>query len=228
MTRAVIFDIDGTLIDSVDLHAEAWRQALGHFGYDVPFAEMRRQIGKGGDQLLPVFVPREVLERREEEISAFRSDLFKRDYLPKVRPFAAVPDLFRRVREAGLKTVLASSGKAEEVAEYVRIAGIEGLFDEMVSADDAARSKPAGDIFAAALAAVAPLGPTEAVVIGDTAWDVIAANAVGLATVAVRCGGFAEAELRQAGAVALVQGPAELLVRFDETPLSPAWVPPRR
>lgn len=223
MTRAVIFDIDGTLIDSVDLHAAAWVEALRHFGFTVDDGRMRHEIGKGSDQLLPVFLPQKVLDERGEEISAFRSDLFKRDYLPRVRPFPAVPDLFRRIRERGSTVVLASSGKADEVDVYAQIAGIADLIDEKISADDAERSKPHGDIFAAALARIAPVGAEEAVVVGDTAWDVIAARKVGIRTVALRCGGFPEDELRDSGALAIFDDPADLLARFDSSPLAPEW-----
>lgn len=226
MTRAAIFDVDGTLIDSVDLHAEAWVEALRRFGIEAGFASVRHEIGKGADQLLPMFVPADLLARREEEITAYRSDLFKRDYLARVRPFPGVPQLFRRIREAGIAIVLASSGKAKEVDIYARIAGITDLIDAKTSSDDVETSKPAGDIFAAALAKVAPIGRESAVVIGDTAWDVIAAGKVGLPTIALRCGGFPEEELRRAGTVAIYDDPAELLARFDGSPLAPGWHPP--
>ncbi len=219
MTRAAIFDIDGTLVDSVDLHAEAWIEALRHFQVEADFGAMRHEIGKGGDQLLPVFVPEDMLSERGEEITSFRGDLFKRKYMPRVRAFPKVPELFRRLRERGTTIVLASSAQADEVDRYVSIAGIGGLIDASVSADDAERSKPDGDIFAAALAKIAPLGPADAIAIGDTAWDIIAAKKVGLRTVAVRAGGFPEDELREAGAVAIYDDVADLLARLESSPL---------
>src|SRR5689334_6920220 len=127
MPEAVIFDIDGTLIDSVDLHAAAWVEAFRHFGIAVDHGAVRAQIGKGGDQLMPVFLPRDMLEQRGEEIDKFRASLFKRDYLPKARAFPGVRALFERVRAAGQTIVLASSGKADEVERYQEIAGIEDL-----------------------------------------------------------------------------------------------------
>ena len=223
MTRAVIFDIDGTLSDSVDLHTQSWIAALAHFGIVAGYDEMRRQIGKGGDQLMPCFVPPETLEREGEAISAFRSDLFKREYLARVRPFPRVPELFRRVRESGSTIVVASSGNADEIDTYAQIAGIADLIDVKESADDAAKSKPAGDIFAAALARIAPVPADEAVVVGDTPWDAIAARKAGLPTVGVRCGGVPDETLREAGAVAVFDDPADLLARFDDTPLAPGW-----
>lgn len=222
MTRAVIFDVDGTLIDSVDLHAEAWVEALRHFRVEVPFEAMRHEIGKGGDQLLPMFVPAERLAREEEAISAFRSDLFKRDYLPRVKPFPAVPALFEALRRSGQTIALASSGKADEVARYAELAGISQLVDVTVTADDAERSKPQPDIFAAALAKLAPIGAEDCVVIGDTPWDAIAAKRAGIRFVGVLSGGFPEAELRDAGAIAIYRGPQDMLARHAGSPLAPA------
>lgn len=101
MLKAVIFDIDGTLIDSVDLHAEAWKEALRHFGHDLPFDRVRAQIGKGGDLLLLALLPKEEAERRGEEIEKYRLELFRREYLPRVKAFPKVPELFERIRADG-------------------------------------------------------------------------------------------------------------------------------
>ncbi len=149
--RAAIFDIDGTLLDSVDLHARAWVEAFAHFGVTTDPAEVRRQIGKGGDELMPVFLSQERIRREGEAIEAYRSDLFKRRYLPDVRPFPGVRPLFERIHEAGLTIALASSGKRTEVDRYTEILGIGDLVDVATSADDADRSKPHPDIFQAAL-----------------------------------------------------------------------------
>src|SRR4051812_10387105 len=134
---AVIFDIDGTLVDSVDLHARSWQEALRHFGYDVDFTAVRGQIGKGGDQLMPVFVPRTDLDARGAEIERFRKELFTRHYLPKVRPFPKVRELFERVLADGRRIALASSAKGDELAAYKRIAGIEDLVEAETSSEDA-------------------------------------------------------------------------------------------
>ena len=96
MITAVIFDIDGTLVDSVDLHAEAWRVSFARFGKKVTFEEVRRQIGKGGDQLMPVFLSPKELDKFGEELEQFRSDLFKKEFLPRVKPFPCVPQLFQQ------------------------------------------------------------------------------------------------------------------------------------
>ena len=101
MIRLVIFDIDGTVIDSVDLHAKAWQEAFAEFGKEVSFASVRRQIGKGADQLLPVFFSQEELARFGDELDRYRSELFKRNYLPQVKPFPKVRDLFLRIKHDG-------------------------------------------------------------------------------------------------------------------------------
>lgn len=219
MTRAVIFDIDGTLIDSVDQHAAAWVEALSHFGIEVAVDRMHREIGKGGDQLLPVFVPADRIEREGDAISRFRADLFKRKYLPSITALPGVPALFRRIRRDGATIALASSGKAEEVSAYAKIAGVEGLVDVTASADDAEHSKPAPDIFEAALAKIAPIAAEDCVAVGDTPWDVIAAKAARLACIGVLSGGFAEADLRDAGAIAVYRDAAHLLADYDASPL---------
>ena len=220
MIKAVLFDVDGTLIDSVDLHARAWQEALAHFGYDVAFEAVRSQIGKGGDQLMPVFVPKDDLERRGQELETYRGDLFKRKYLPHVRPFPKVRDLFERLRADGKAIVLASSGKAEEVKRYMDIARVADLIDASTSSDEVERSKPYGDIFAAALGKAAPARAEEAIVIGDTPYDAQAAGKVGLRTIGVLCGGFPEVDLRAAGCSAIFRDPADLLARYEHSPLA--------
>src|SRR5690349_12477527 len=97
MTKAAIFDIDGTLIDSVDYHAQAWQTIFHRYGIEVPFAAVREQIGKGGDKLMQVFLSPEQIDREGKQIEQERSDLFKREYLPKVKPFPAIRELFERV-----------------------------------------------------------------------------------------------------------------------------------
>lgn len=216
--KAAIFDVDGTLVDTVDLHAEAWVETLKHFGVDTTFDEIRRQIGKGGDQLLPGLVPPDMLSQRQEEIESFRADLYKRDFMARARPFPGVPDLFRRLREAGLKIALASSGKEEEVGHYKGLIGIEDLVDVATTSDDAERSKPFPDIFEAAFRKLGLEDPSEAMVVGDTPYDAEAARAGGFASIGVLCGGFEEQALVAAGCVAIYRDAAHLLQAFENSP----------
>src|SRR5690349_12550050 len=194
MIKAVIFDIDGTLVDSVDMPAQAWKEAFEHFGKKIPFAAVRHQIGKGGDQLMPVFFSKEELAEFGEEMEKYRGDLFKRDFLKRVRAFPHVRDLFLRIKADGKRLALASSAKEEELKEYKKIAHIEDLVEEETSADDADKSKPHPDIFEAALERLGDVEPEEAIVVGDTPYDAEAAGKIGLRTIGVLCGGFPEDE----------------------------------
>ncbi|KQT84703.1 HAD family hydrolase [Methylobacterium sp. Leaf465] len=218
--RAVIFDIDGTLLDSVDLHAQAWVDAFAHFGVTVSHDQVRSQIGKGGDQLLPVFLDGERVEREGKTIEAYRSDLFKRDYLSKVKPFPGVRALFEHLKAQDLTLALASSGKAKEVEHYQTLMGVEDLTDVVVSSDDVERSKPFPDIFEAALTKLAPITAAQAVVIGDTPYDAEAAGKAGLPTIGVLCGGFPEADLSASGCIALYKDPQDLLDGYAASPLA--------
>jgi HAD superfamily hydrolase (TIGR01509 family) len=215
MIRAVIFDIDGTLLDSVDLHAAAWVEAFAQFGVKAKFADVRRHIGEGADRLLPAFLPKGSSEGRTNEIEKFRADLFREKYLPQVRPFAKVRTLFERLKAAGLRVVLGSSCTAEDITRYKQIAGIADLTEWETTSDDAGASKPAPDIFRKALEKLWPLKASDCVVIGDTRYDGEAARKAGMAFIGVLCGGSTEKELRQVGAAAIVRDIEDLLVSWS-------------
>src|SRR4029450_11989827 len=140
MPKAAIFDVDGTLLDSVDLHALAWHEAMVGFGHDVSSYRVQSQIGKGGDKLIPVFLSESEQREHGKELDSWRSEHFKTNYLPLVRPFSAVPDLLQRSRDAGLRIAIASSAKKDELERYLDIAGVQKLIDEMVSAEDVEES----------------------------------------------------------------------------------------
>jgi HAD superfamily hydrolase (TIGR01509 family) len=219
MIKAVIFDIDGTLIDSVDLHAAAWREALRHFGHDRPYEKIRAQIGKGGDLLMAELLPEEEVRRRGKEIEEYRLELFRREYLAKVRPFPMVRELFERIEAEGPRIALASSAKKEELVRYKQIVGIDDLLHAETSSDDAKRSKPHPDIFEAAMAQLEGITAAEAIAVGDTPYDAQAAGKAGLRTIGLLCGGWPEAELRRAGCMAIYDDPADLLRHYDQSPL---------
>ena len=222
MFKAVIFDVDGTLVDSVDLHARAWQEAFAHFGKHFDFERVRSQIGKGGDQLMPVFLSEEELDELGEELEKYRGELFKREYLPRVKSFPAVRELFQRVKSEGLQPAWASSAKGDELQTYKKLARIEDLVEEETSADDAEKSKPHPDIFEAALERLGDISPSEAVVVGDTPYDAEAAGKAGLKTVGLLSGGFPEEDLRAAGCVRIYRDPADLLANYDSSPLAKA------
>ena len=215
MLQAVIFDVDGTIVDSVDLHAEAWRVAFEKFGKTFPFHEIRRQIGKGSDQLLPVFFSEQELEQFGEDLDEYRSEIFKKEFLPRVQAFPKVRDLFQRIKKDGKQIVLASSAKADELDAYKKIARIDDLIESETSSDDADRSKPYPDIFQAALARLKDVAPKNAVVIGDTPYDAQAASKANLETIGLLCGGWSTEELRRAGCMAIYLDAEDLLLQYD-------------
>lgn len=213
MRSAIIFDIDGTLIDSVDLHACTWHRALQRFGIEHPYGLVRAQIGKGGDQLLATLAP-DVDEERKAQMESYRSKIFKRWGMPRITPFPRVRDLFLELRARGFRLALASSAKADELVHYEQIAGIPDVVDARTSSADAEATKPAPDIFAVALARLGVSAP-DALVVGDSPYDAEAAAKLGVPTVGVLCGGFPPESLRAAGAVALYHDPADLLERLE-------------
>ena len=219
MPKAAIFDMDGTLLDSVDLHALAWHEAMVKFGHNVDFEQVRGQIGKGGDKLIPHFLSEDAQRDHGKEMEEWRGNRFKSEYLPLVRPFSAVPDLLRRVKDAGIRIAVASSAKKDELDKYLDIAGIGDLVDVTTASGDVEESKPAPDNFEAVLKKLGVEGP-DAVAIGDTPYDAEAAGKAKIATVGVLCGGFTEDSLRQAGCVQVYPGPAALLACFGDSPLA--------
>ncbi|HEX8422731.1 MAG TPA: HAD family hydrolase, partial [Pyrinomonadaceae bacterium] len=182
---------------------------------------LHEQMGKGGDQLMPVFCSREELDKFGEELERSRAELFASVYLPRVRPFPKVRELFERIKADGLAIALASSAREEELARHKRSLRIEDLLAAATSADDAERSKPHPDIFQAALAGIGHVKPEESVVVGDTPYDVIAAGKAGIHTIGLLSGGFTEEDLRSAGAVEIYQDVADLLEHYDESLLKP-------
>jgi HAD superfamily hydrolase (TIGR01509 family) len=220
MISAAIFDLDGTLVDSNDLHVQAWQETFQHFGKEIPVEKLREQIGKGGDQYLPVFLNEWEMREIGKQVEEFRSKLFQKKYLPLVRPFPRVRELLERVRGDGKKVALASSGKADEVKYYQKLAGIEGLVHCATSADDVAHSKPKPDVFVATLRMLGHLAPGQAIAVGDTPYDIAAAKKIDLATVTLLCGGFPEDQLRDEGAAAIFRDPADLFDRYYQSPLA--------
>ncbi|HSH38841.1 MAG TPA: HAD family hydrolase [Chthoniobacterales bacterium] len=219
MIRAVIFDLDGTLVDSNDLHAEAWQETFRRYGKEIPYADLRRQIGKGGDQYLPVFLDPREMQEMGPEVEKFRADLFKRKYLARVKPFPRVHELFQLLRDKGKRLALGSSGNSDEVTHYAELAKISELFETQTTKTDVDHSKPRPDVFLSALRLLGTPAD-ETIVVGDTPYDVEAAKKASLQTIGLRCGGFPEDELRASGAIAIYDDPADLLESYHRSPLA--------
>ena len=210
--KAVLLDVDGTLVDSNDAHAQAWLEVLERNGYPVTFERIRELIGEGGDKVLPQIAGIEADSPDGKRISSERAALFAHAYLPRVRAFPKAEALLRRLSGAGLRLVVASSAKREELAPLLEICGALPFIQHETSSDDARRSKPDPDIVQVALRK-AECSPGEAILLGDTPYDVLSAKKAGVAAVALRSGGHADSALRDA--LAIYDDAADLLANFD-------------
>jgi HAD superfamily hydrolase (TIGR01509 family) len=215
--RVVIFDVDGTLIDSNDAHAASWVDTLAEAGHDVPFERIRLMIGMGGDKLLPTATGIEVDSPEGERLTSRRAEIFHQRYLPTLRALPGARALLERLGRDGRTLVIATSAKREELDAMLRQVGLDGLFEEETSSSDAERSKPDPDIVEAALRR-AGVPPDECVMLGDTPYDVEASQRAGVAIIGVRSGGWTAEEL--AGAVEVWDGPADLLEHYERSALA--------
>jgi HAD superfamily hydrolase (TIGR01509 family) len=218
VVRAVFFDIDGTLVDSNDFHVLAWQEAFESVGASFGRDVIHDQIGKGTDMLVPALLP-DADHAIREELGQAHAQVFKSKFLRKVAPFPKARDLLARVHAAGQTVVLASSASAEEVDHYLTLLDARHIVGATTSADDVEHTKPAPDIFAAALKKVAPLKPNEVMVVGDTPYDIEAAARCGIAAIAVRSGKFSDDRLRSASPVAIYADIAALLAGINQSPL---------
>lgn len=215
--RAVLFDIDGTLVDSNDAHVEAWCRAFAQEGFHFDRATIHAQVGKGGDNLVPSLIP-DAPEEVQARVDHAHGEIFKRDYLPGVKPFPHARDLLERTSTAGKAVVLASSASRPEVDHYIGLLDAGDIIDGATSKDDVGHSKPCPDIFQAALKQ-AKVGTGEAIVVGDTPYDIRAADRSGLGTIALRSGGFPQSVLEAESPVAIYEDAADLLANFGSSPI---------
>jgi HAD superfamily hydrolase (TIGR01509 family) len=208
----VLLDVDGTLVDSNYFHTEAWWRALSSAGHVVPMARIHRLVGMGADKLLE-----ELLGAYDEALE----DGWQSEFAKLRDDVAALPgaaDLARTAKQRGATVVLATSGKPDDVEAFRRTLGADEWIDAAVNSSEVDESKPAPDIFARALEVVGA-DPADAIVVGDTVWDVEAASACGVACVTLTCGGISAAELEEAGAAAVYRDPEDLVASLDDSPL---------
>ena len=216
--EVVLFDIDGTLVDSNEQLVNAWAFAFREEGHPQELDDIRSQIGKGGDLLVPELLP-DLDDPIRKRIAERQGDYFKEIYLDHVRAFEDAAELIGRVYASGRKVVLASSAKRDELEHYVGLLCVKPLITATTSIDDVETSKPEPDIFGAALEKVG-VEPSRALVVGDTIYDVDAALRLGIATVGVTSGPFDERQLKEAGAIAVFADVASILRDFDRSPLA--------
>jgi HAD superfamily hydrolase (TIGR01509 family) len=212
-----ILDIDGTLVDTNYQHALAWFRAFRDNGIVLPVWRIHRHIGMGGDQVIPALCGEETEERLGEKIRDAESEHYF-SMIEEVETMDASRELIEALSQRGHSIILASSAKEKEVDHYLDLLDARELADAWTTSADVEETKPEPDLVKAALArAGAPA--QDAVMIGDTTWDVEAAGRAGVRTITVRTGGFGADELRQAGAIAIYESVRELLERLDDTPL---------
>lgn len=213
--KALLVDLDGTLVDSNGFHVEAWFEAFRKHGHNVTRSAIRQQVGKGGDLLVPTLTPR-ACKALHKQISDVHDEIFKTKYLHRVRPFPGAASLLAEAHRRGQRVILASSASQEEVDSYIELLNVAKVVHATTSIDDVTASKPAPDIFRSALEK-AGVGSSEAIVIGDTPYDIKAAHSSGIASIALRSGGFQDDEL--SGAV-LYENTAALLAAYGDSPLA--------
>ena len=215
LRKGVLFDVDGTLIDSAYLHTLAWWQAFRQAGYDVPMARIHRHVGMGGARLVDSLLPEGRDKSLDAEILGAHAGIFG-TYWPSLRPLDGARDLLAQCCEGGLAVALASSARDADLKALRSSLAADSFIHAATSANDAERSKPEPDILIAALAAIG-VEASDAVYVGDAVWDVYAADRLGVPTIGVTCGGTSEAELREAGAIEVYSGPRELLDRLRDS-----------
>ena len=206
---AVLFDVDGTLVDSNYLHAVCWWEAFTQAGHDVPASRIHRAIGMGSDQLLDALLPRDRDRAADDGMRAAHGALYA-TYWSRQRPLPGAADLLRACKERGLRVVLASSADAREFAALRAALDADDAIDDATSSADAERSKPAPDLVRIALDK-AGVAPDAAVFVGDTTWDVQACAKAGVPCIGLLSGGISRGELLGAGAAEVYDDPAQLL-----------------
>jgi HAD superfamily hydrolase (TIGR01509 family) len=212
---AAILDVDGTLVDSNYHHSIAWYRAFRERGIVLPIWRIHRHIGMGGDQLVPTLAGDRLDDDGADAVREAEKRLYQ-ELIDDVAPIEGARELISALKERGHTVVLASSAKQDEVEHYLDLLDARELADAWTTSADVEQTKPAPDLVAAAMQKARELS---AVMVGDTTWDVEAAERAELKTIAVLTGGFSEHELREAGAAAVFESLIELRDQLDNTPL---------
>lgn len=214
--RGIIFDVDGTLVDSNDAHAHAWIEAMAEQGHHITFETVRPLIGMGGDKVLPQMLGIAKDSEEGKRISQCRKEIFKPRYVPHLKAFPSAMQLLERMHEQELKLIIATSAEPDELQALLQIIGPHAadLFEHQISAKQAKHSKPDPDVLAVAVQS-SGYDPQELVMIGDTPYDIEAAAKVKVRTIAFRCGGWSDQDL--SGAMTIYDGPADLLAHYGNS-----------
>ena len=207
--HGILFDVDGTLIDSSYIHTISWWGAFRQQGYDIPMASIHYYVGMGGDRLVDSLLPGDRDRSLDSDIMSSHGALYA-SHWPALRAFDGAKDLLAQCHAAGLAVALASSARKRDLQVMKATLDSDAFIDAATSSNDAKESKPAPDILVAALEAIG-VEAADAVFVGDAVWDMKAAGALGIPAIGVTCGGVSAGELREAGAVEVYEGPRDLL-----------------
>ena len=214
MITTILLDIDGTLVDSNDAHAKAWQEALDEEGFDTPYSLIRPLIGMGGDNLLPALLGISAEDELGKQIQERRAQIFKEDYLPELKAFPQTRELLELFLSWKLKLVVATSASEKDLSGILKQVHLDDLLKIHVNADDAENSKPDPDIIIAALKK-AKVSASEALMIGDTPYDISASLKAGVPIIGVLCGGWDRHQLK--GAIETYDNPAQILSHIDSS-----------
>jgi HAD superfamily hydrolase (TIGR01509 family) len=206
--KAVVLDIDGTLLFSNDAHASSFVDAAKLLGLPAHWKKIRRLIGKGGDKLIPEAFGLDAKSALGKQLGDLKEKIFRKDYLPDIQPTPGARALLARLRTDGVRLVVATSSTRDVLHLLLARAGVQDLIDDSTSADDADESKPDPDIVLAALSKLS-MEPNAVLMLGDTPYDIEAAGQAGIFCIAVRCGGWKDRDLRKA--IAVFDDPQDLL-----------------
>lgn len=216
MIKGVLLDIDGTLVQSNDAHAHAWKDAFQKFGYEVPFEKIRPLIGMGSDKLLPSLISN--LQKTEglgKKVTRERKEIFLHNYVSNLYPTRGARELVKQLQSRSVKLIVATSANEEELHALLKVAHVDDLLDTFTTASDVEQSKPSPDIISVALKKI-NLPPEKVVMIGDTVYDIEAAKKCNVPVIALLCGGSHEKNLKDA--LMIFNDPADLLERLDQIP----------
>jgi HAD superfamily hydrolase (TIGR01509 family) len=215
MTRrrpGVLFDMDGTLMDTNYLHCLAWSRALRDVGEWAPMNAIHRLIGMGGDQLVP-----ELIGHDSPDATAARPRRYQ-ELMSDIRAFPNARELLYRIHDLGLTVVLATSAPDDELAYLRKILDADPAIDGQTTADEVTQSKPDPEVFVKAMES-ASIDPGRALAVGDSVWDIRAARSAGIACITVETGGFSQHELSEAGSIRVYRDVSELLSQLHTSPL---------
>lgn len=216
--KAILFDIDGTLVDSNDMHVLAWEEAFASIGESFDRQVVHDQIGKGTDMLVPTLLP-DLDEAAQEDLGTKHGVIFKEKFLASAKPFRLAHELLAHAHGQGQPVVLASSASASELDHYLDLLDARDLVATTTSGDEVGSTKPAPDIFAMALDKLDGIDANDVIVVGDTPYDIEAAKKCGIAAIALRSGRFSDDTLREAGAIEIHDDAAALLAAYADSAL---------